>query len=87
MTIIGYIRVSTEQQDLTKQRHLFLEYAHQQKITIDEFIEIEISSRKNRRERRITELIEKMQSGDMLIVAELSRLGAICYKPSISSIP
>ncbi len=75
MTTIGYIRVSTEQQDLEKQRHLLLEYAHQQKITIDEFIEVEISSRKNRRERRITELVEKLQSGDKLIVAELSRLG------------
>ncbi|MEM9954979.1 MAG: recombinase family protein [Chloroflexota bacterium] len=75
MTTIGYIRVSTEQQDLEKQRHLLLEYAHQQKISIDEFIEIEISSRKNQRERRITELVEKLDSGDRLIVAELSRLG------------
>lgn len=75
MKTIGYIRVSTEQQDLQKQRHLVLEYAHQQKITIDEFIEVEISSRKSQRERRITELIDKLQSGDQLIVAELSRLG------------
>ena len=29
MTIIGYIRVSTEQQDLDKQRHLLLDYAQQ----------------------------------------------------------
>lgn len=42
MTAIGYIRVSTEQQDLDKQRHLLLEYAHQQQLHIDEFIEIEI---------------------------------------------
>jgi DNA invertase Pin-like site-specific DNA recombinase len=75
MAVIGYIRVSTEQQDLDKQRHLLFEYAHQQKITIDEFIEIEISSRRNQHERRITELIEKIQAGDTLIVAELSRLG------------
>lgn len=72
MTTIGYIRVSTEQQDLEKQRHLLLEYAHQQKIRIDEFIEVEISSRKNQRERRMTELIEKLEAGDRLIVAELS---------------
>ncbi|MBZ0295017.1 MAG: recombinase family protein [Anaerolineae bacterium] len=75
MTIIGYIRVSTEKQDLEKQRHLLLEYAHQQKLKIDEFIEIEISSRKNQRERRISEVIEKLSDGDLLIVAELSRLG------------
>ena len=75
MTVIGYIRVSTEQQDLDKQRHLLLEYAHQQQLQINEFIEVEISSRKTQRERRITEIIERLQSGDMLVVAELSRLG------------
>jgi DNA invertase Pin-like site-specific DNA recombinase len=75
MTTIGYIRVSTEQQDLDKQRHLLLDYAHRQQIRIDEFIAVEVSSRKNQQERRITELLEKLQSGDLLIVAELSRLG------------
>jgi len=33
------------------------------------------SSRKNQAERRITELIDKFQDGDLLLVAELSRLG------------
>jgi len=75
MTVIGYIRVSTEDQDLEKQRHLLLEYAHQHKLHIDEFIEVEISSRKDQRQRRITELVEKLNEGDMLVVAELSRLG------------
>src|SRR5689334_5842855 len=75
MTIIGYIRVSTDDQDLTKQRHLLLEYSHHHRLLIDEFIEIEISSRRNQIERRITELIQKLQAGDLLLVAELSRLG------------
>ncbi len=75
MTVIGYIRVSTEQQDLDKQRHLLLEYAQQQQLQIHEFIEVEISSRKNQHERRITELLSRLQSGDLLLVAELSRLG------------
>lgn len=75
MTVIGYIRVSTEAQDLEKQRHLLLEYAHRQKIRIDEFVEVEISSRKSQRERRITEIVDRLQADDLLIVAELSRLG------------
>jgi DNA invertase Pin-like site-specific DNA recombinase len=75
MTILGYIRVSTDDQDLNKQRHLLLEYSHLHKLFIDEFIEIEISSRRNQTERRITELIAKLQDGDLLLVAELSRLG------------
>jgi len=75
MRTIGYIRVSTEEQDLTKQKHLLLEYSHEQKVLIDEFIEVEISSRKTTSERRIDELFTKLTVGDRLIVAELSRLG------------
>jgi len=75
MTTIGYIRVSTDEQDLNKQRHLLLEYSQHHKLLIDEFIEIEISSRKNQEERRIIELADKLSDGDVLLVAELSRLG------------
>lgn len=75
MKTIGYIRVSTDDQDLSKQKHLLLEYAQQHKFVIDEFIEVEVSSRKDQRERRITELLSKLSGGDHLIVAELSRLG------------
>jgi DNA invertase Pin-like site-specific DNA recombinase len=75
MQVIGYIRVSTDKQDLEKQKHLLLEYAQSHKVLIDEFINVEISSRKNTQERRIDELLLKLQQGDMLLVAELSRLG------------
>ncbi len=75
MKTIGYIRVSTDEQDLSKQKHLLLEYAQQHKFVIDEFIEVEVSSRKDQRERRIIELLSKLSGGDHLIVAELSRLG------------
>ncbi len=75
MTVIGYIRVSTDKQDAEKQRHLLLEYAQKQKFVISEFISVEVSSRKNPQERRIDELRSKLQAGDMLLVAELSRLG------------
>lgn len=75
MNVLGYIRVSTDRQDLKKQRHLLLEYSQQQRLIIDEFIEIEVSSRRNTKERRIDELIAKLEPGDRLLVAELSRLG------------
>ena len=73
--IIGYIRISTDKQDLDKQRHLLLEYARKERLIVDEFIEAEVSSRQDVRERRIDELQSKLQKGDMLLVAELSRLG------------
>jgi DNA invertase Pin-like site-specific DNA recombinase len=75
MLTLGYIRVSTDEQDLSKQKHLLLEYAQQQHIFIDQFIEAEVSSRKTQQERRIVELLDLLQSGDHLLVAELSRLG------------
>jgi DNA invertase Pin-like site-specific DNA recombinase len=73
--IIGYIRISTDRQDLDKQRHLLLEHARRQHLFIDEFVEIEMSSRKSNAARRIDELIAKLDTGDLLLVAELSRLG------------
>lgn len=75
MNIIGYIRVSTDKQDLNKQRHLLLEHAQRLQIVITEFIEIEISSTKTVRERKIDLLNSKLHKGDLLLVAELSRIG------------
>jgi DNA invertase Pin-like site-specific DNA recombinase len=75
MQVIGYIRVSTEEQDLQKQEHLLLKYAQQHEMQITDFIQVEISSRKNTKERRIDELLVRLNEGDMLLVAELSRLG------------
>lgn len=75
MTTIGYLRVSSDKQDLQKQEHLLLKYAQQHDLHITEFISIEISSRKTTRERRIDELMAKLNEGDTLLVAELSRLG------------
>ncbi len=75
MLTVGYIRVSTDEQDLSKQKHLLLEFAQQQHIIIDQFIEAEVSSRKTPKERRIIELSDLLESGDHLLVAELSRLG------------
>lgn len=75
MLTLGYIRVSTDEQDLSKQKHLLLEYAQQRHIIIDQFIEAEVSSRKTPKERRIEELLDLLETGDHLLVAELSRLG------------
>lgn len=44
-------------------------------MKIDEVIQIQISSRKGRLQRRIEELVEKLKDGDILIVTEISRLG------------
>lgn len=75
MLSVAYIRVSTDEQDLSKQKHLLLEYAQQQRIIIDSFVEAEVSSQKTPKERRIEELLHLLTTGDHLLVAEISRLG------------
>lgn len=71
----AYIRVSTDKQTLENQKHKILEYAYSKKVQIEDFIEIEVSSRKNQKERLLDELFSKLEKNDTLIVTELSRLG------------
>ncbi|WP_375724634.1 recombinase family protein [Arcobacter sp. KX21116] len=72
---VAYIRVSTEQQSLQNQKHKILEYAYNYDLKIDKFFEIEVSSRKEQKERLIDRLFEELNIGDTLLVTELSRLG------------
>ncbi len=73
--IIAYLRTSTDKQDLNNQKLEILEYAQQNNLVVDEFVEISVSSRKTSKQRRIDELLEKLANSDTLIVTELSRLG------------
>lgn len=50
---VAYLRVSTNQQDLKNQRYEILEYAQRNGMRVDEFIEVEMSSRKDAAERKI----------------------------------
>ena len=50
-------------------------YAQKNNLKISEFIEIQISSRKTPKQRRIEDVLEKLSNSDILIVTELSRLG------------
>jgi DNA invertase Pin-like site-specific DNA recombinase len=73
--LIGYIRVSKASQDTAYQRNAILEYAHKNKLVVDEFIELEISSRKTPVQRKLDVLLSKVKNGGIVIVSELSRLG------------
>lgn len=75
MKIIGYIRVSTNKQDIDNQRLAILDYARSKNIEISDFVNMKISSRKSTKERKIDVLIEMLNDGDKLIVSELSRIG------------
>lgn len=72
---VAYIRASIDKQDLNHQKLELLEFARKKSMTIDEFLEITISSRKTTKQRCVDELVEKLNPQDTLIVTELSRLG------------
>ncbi|MEA2050680.1 MAG: recombinase family protein [Campylobacterota bacterium] len=71
---LGYIRVSTEKQTVENQKNGILEYANKHDLGRIDFIEINISTRKSTKDRKIDELITVLKDGDTLVVTELSRL-------------
>lgn len=73
--IYGYIRVSTNKQSYDAMERDIQEYAKNNNIKIDEWVEETISSRKALKNRRLGELLEKLQEGDIIIATEISRLG------------
>lgn len=72
---IAYIRTSTDKQDLNNQKLEIFEFAKKNKLEVDDFIEMTISSKKTSKERRIDEMLSVLDDADTLIVTELSRLG------------
>ncbi len=75
MSIIAYIRVSTSKQDVESQKIELYEYARKEEVIITTFVEVTISSQRTPKERKIDELYKLLQTGDTLLVSELSRLG------------
>lgn len=72
--VYGYIRVSTDKQTVDNQELAILKYCDQNKLHVDEWYRLEISSRRTTKQRRIDELLATLAKGDTLIVSELSRL-------------
>jgi DNA invertase Pin-like site-specific DNA recombinase len=73
--IYGYIRVSTDKQNTENQRFEILKYADTKKLVIDKWIEETISSQKKIEDRKLGNLINKLEQDDIIIMTELSRMG------------
>nr|WP_176453747.1 recombinase family protein [Cardinium endosymbiont of Bemisia tabaci]CDG50400.1 Resolvase [Cardinium endosymbiont cBtQ1 of Bemisia tabaci] len=73
--ILAYLRASTDKQEVMHQKYEILEYARNNDLRVDEYIEVTISSTKNSKQRKIDELTKKLSPQDTLVVTELSRLG------------
>jgi DNA invertase Pin-like site-specific DNA recombinase len=73
--VVGYLRVSTVNQDLEKNKADILTYANDHKLGNVEFVEEVVSGKVSWKLRKIKEVIDSLGKDDWLIVAELSRLG------------
>jgi DNA invertase Pin-like site-specific DNA recombinase len=75
MKTVAYVRVSTDTQDITHQRLAILDFARTERMAVDEFLEVQASSRRSVKVRHLDVLLSSLAPGDVLIVSELSRLG------------
>lgn len=73
--IYGYIRVSSDKQTVENQRFEINRFCQCQQMEIDGWIEETISGTKNYDKRELGSLLKKVGKDDLIICAELSRLG------------
>lgn len=71
----GYIRVSSDKQTVENQRFEIENFAKQNNFRIDGWIEETISGTKNYDKRELGKFLNKVKKDDLIICAELSRLG------------
>ena len=75
MSIIGYIRVSSQKQTIEHQHYEIEQFAKKNKIQINRWVEEKVSSRKALKNRKLGGLLDSLQENDVLIACEISRLG------------
>lgn len=73
--IYGYIRVSTDKQTVENQRFEINRFCEKANIKVDNWIEETISGTKEPEKRKLGKVLQEMKKDDILICAELSRLG------------
>lgn len=73
--IYGYIRVSSDKQTVENQRFEINNFCEREQLHIDGWIEETISGTKAYNKRQLGVLLKKVQKDDLIICAELSRLG------------
>ncbi len=73
--VIAYLRVSSVEQDVEKNKAEILQLANERKLGHVEFIEEQASGKTSWKKRKIAAIIGKLGRGDVIIVSELSRLG------------
>ena len=73
--VYGYIRVSSDKQTVENQRFEINNFCERESLTIDGWIEETISGTKAYSKRQLGVLLKRIKKDDLIICAELSRLG------------
>ncbi len=74
--IYGYLRVSSDEQDVNNQRMGVIAFAKQREWNIDAYITDEgISGTKDPSKRALGKLLKRINKNDIIICSEISRLG------------
>ena len=72
---VAYLRVSTADQDVEKNKAAILHLANNKGLGQVEWVEETASGRISWKKRRLGYILNELKSGDSLLVSELSRLG------------
>jgi DNA invertase Pin-like site-specific DNA recombinase len=72
--VVGYLRVSTEEQDLEKFKTEILHYANRLRLGTVDWVEEKISGTVPWQKRQLGAILHQLQPGDTLITNEISRL-------------
>ena len=73
--IYGYIRVSTDKQNIENQKFEIQKFTSQHNLAVNRWITETISSTSDLNKRKLGKILKQLKSGDILITSELSRLG------------
>ena len=71
----GYIRVSSDKQTVENQRFEIINFCEKKEVAIDGWIEETISGTKSYNKRALGRLLKMVKKDDLIICAEISRLG------------
>jgi putative DNA-invertase from lambdoid prophage Rac len=75
--VFAYIRVSNamQKESADTQKYGILQFCDEKKIIVNDWVVETVSGTKKAGDRKLGDLLEKLNKGDSLIVAEISRLG------------
>ena len=72
---IGYLRVSSVDQEISKNKADILHLANEKNLGKVHFIEEKVSGRVSWKKRKIADIVDELSANDNIVVSELSRLG------------